>query len=229
METRWQVLPDVASVQAAAYDLIAQAAREALAKRGAFHIVLAGGSTPRGLYAALRGLDTDWAGWHVYFGDERVLPADDPERNSRMARDAWLETSPIPSKQIHFIPTELGLEAAVRAYQTQLENTGTFDMVLLGLGEDGHTASLFPGDYWGEGDAAPDVLAVRGAPKPPPERVTLSAKRLSNSSRVLFLVTGQSKQGAVARWRQGDRIPASVVQSKMVVEVLLDAAANKTS
>jgi len=226
LHLRRQVYPDGVSLQAAARELIAEEARQAIRSRGAFHIVLAGGSTPRALYDALRDLDTDWIAWHVYFGDERVLPADDPERNSRMASAAWLDHVPIPRGQIHPIPTERGLDAAVRAYQAVLRGAGDFDLVLLGLGEDGHTASLFPGQYWGEGDAAPDVLAVRDAPKPPPERVSLSAHRLSRARRVIFLVAGAGKRDALLRWQRGERIPAAAVHPPFGADVLLDAAAN---
>ena len=226
MDRRWQVFPDVTSVQAVARERIAAAASEAILARGAFHLVLAGGSTPRGLYASLRDLETDWKAWHIYFGDERVLPADDPERNSRMAHEAWLDQVPIPREQIHPIATEQGLDSSVRAYQTVMSRVDYFDLVLLGLGEDGHTASLFPGQYWGEGDSAPDVLAVRNAPKPPPKRVSLSAHRLSRSRQVLFLVTGVGKRDAVSRWRREARIPALAIDPSSGVDVLLDAAAS---
>lgn len=225
LNTRWQVHPDPAALQAAAADLVAECAREAIRARGAFHIVLAGGSTPRALYAALASLETDWHAWHVYFGDERVLPAADPERNSRMADEAWLARVPIPRAQIHPIPAEEGVDAAVRAYQALMAATGEFDLVLLGLGEDGHTASLFPGDYWGEGRSAPDVLAVREAPKPPPERVSLSAHRLSRARKVVFLVAGAGKKAALSRWQRGERIPAAAIAPAGGVDVLLDAAA----
>jgi len=226
LDRRWQVFPDVTSVQAVARERIAAAASEAILARGAFHLVLAGGSTPRGLYASLRDLETDWKAWHIYFGDERVLPADDPERNSRMAHEAWLDQVPIPREQIHPIATEQGLDSSVRAYQTVMSRVDYFDLVLLGLGEDGHTASLFPGQYWGEGDSAPDVLAVRDAPKPPPKRVSLSAHRLSRSRQVLFLVTGVGKRDAVSRWRREARIPALAIDPSSGVDVLLDAAAS---
>lgn len=226
MSFRRQIYPDGVSLRAAARTLVAERAEEAIQSRGAFHVVLAGGSTPRGLYEALRDLDTDWRAWHVYFGDERVLPAEHPERNSRMAYEAWLDHVPIPRAQIHPILTEHGLDAAVRAYQAVMAGVGDFDLVLLGLGEDGHTASLFPGDYWGEGEAAPDVLAVREAPKPPPERVSLSAHRLSRARRIVFLVTGAGKKDAMARWQRGERLPAAAVSSPGGVDVLLDAAAN---
>lgn len=226
MSPRRQVFPDAAGLQAAARDVVARQAADSIAARGAFHIVLAGGSTPRALYASLVGLATNWSVWHIYFGDERVLPADHPDRNSRMAQSAWLDQVPIPPGQIHAIPTERGLDAAVRAYQRVLAPVGEFDLVLLGLGEDGHTASLFPGRYWGEGEAAPDVLAVRDAPKPPPERVSLSAHRLSVARRVMFLVTGSGKREAMTRWVRGDNIPAAAIRPANGVDVLLDAAAS---
>jgi 6-phosphogluconolactonase len=225
LSVRWHVYPDVASLQSAACDLVARAADRCIAATGSFHVVLAGGSTPRGVYELLRTLATDWQAWHVYFGDERVLPAHDPERNSTMARQAWLDHVPIPPANVHTVPTEHGLEAAVAAYRTALAAVPMFDLVLLGLGEDGHTASLFPGDYWGEGEAAPDVLAVREAPKPPPERVSLSAARLGRARQLLFLVTGAGKREAVCRWKRGERIPATAISASEGADVYLDAAA----
>jgi 6-phosphogluconolactonase len=103
---------------------------------------------------------------------------------------------------------------------------GDFDVVLLGLGEDGHTASLFPGAGWGVPADSPDTLAVIGAPKPPPERVSLSASRLRRASHVFFLVSGAGKCDAVRRWRAGEIIPASAVMPANGVDVLLDAAAD---
>ncbi len=223
---RWQWFDNEADVRDAARSMIAAAATEAIRDRGVFQIVLAGGATPRAVYHTLRELPTRWDAWQVYFGDERVLPAGDPDRNSVMAAQAWLEHVPIPPAQIHVIPTERGLEAAADAYRRLLADVGTFDLVLLGLGEDGHTASLFPGHEWGTGPHAPDVLTVEDAPKPPPQRVSLSAQRLSRARRVVFLVTGAAKREAVARWRRGERIPAAAIQCENGVDVLLDRAAN---
>jgi 6-phosphogluconolactonase len=98
--------------------------------------------------------------------------------------------------------------------------------VLLGLGEDGHTASLFPGHDWGRHGDSPDVLAVADAPKPPPARVSLSANRLSNARQVLFLVEGAGKRDAIAAWKRGDGIPAASIAPAAGVDILLDAAAN---
>ena len=97
-----------------------------------------------------------------------------------------------------------------------------FDLVLLGLGEDGHTASLFPGQDWGTEPTSPSALAVNHAPKPPAERVTLSAWRLSHARQVIFLVSGASKHEAVMQWRNGTALPASVITPVNGVDVLVD-------
>ncbi|MEO1767029.1 6-phosphogluconolactonase [Thiobacter aerophilum] len=225
MQTRWHVLKDAATVAAEARRRLLAAADAAIRGRGAFHLVLAGGATPRLLYTSLVDARADWSRWHIWFGDERVLPAAHPERNSVMARMAWLDHVPIPPAQIHVIPTERGLHAAVEAYRRALAGMGEFDLVLLGLGEDGHTASLFPERDWGEGPAAADVLAIEDAPKPPPARVSLSAARLSRARGVWFLVTGAAKREAVARWRRGESIPAAAIRPATGVDVFLDAAA----
>lgn len=224
MPTRREIVSTDAGWLARALALVRAAEAEALAARGMFHIVLAGGSTPRRLYQALAGEQHDWTRWQVWFGDERCLPPDDPKRNSRMAEEAWLKRVGLCA--VHPIPAELGADAAAAAYARELAGVGEFDLVLLGLGEDGHTASLFPGHDWGEGEGAPDVLAVYDAPKPPPERVSLSARRLSRARRVLFLVTGAGKRDALAAWRRGETIPAVAIRLAGGVDVLLDAAAS---
>ena len=202
-----------------------QAAAEALATRGEFHLVLAGGSTPEKLYRALSSQEQDWAHWHIWFGDERCLPIDDPQRNSRMAAAAWLDRVTIPDSQIHIIPAEQGAEAAAMAYSRELIGREAFDLVLLGLGQDGHTASLFPHHAWGSDIHAPDAMPVLDAPKPPSMRVTLSARRLSHARNVLFLVSGADKRDALRQWQQGAIIPASAIQPDIGIDLLIDADA----
>ncbi len=222
---RWQVFDADLALRLAARDKIAQAAATAIQDRGVFRIVLAGGTTPRVVYESLSNLRTDWSRWQVYFGDERVLPAEHPERNSKMAHEAWLAQVSIPAAQIFAMPTEHGLRAACDDYADLMTRTPDFDLVLLGLGEDGHTASLFPAHDWGVAPDAPDVLTIHDAPKPPPERISLSANRLSRTQQVLFLVTGAGKQAAVTRWKRGEAIAAASIHCVNGIDVLIDAAA----
>ncbi|MFZ2207667.1 MAG: 6-phosphogluconolactonase [Porticoccaceae bacterium] len=219
---RCRVFDDAGQLAEHAAALILAAAREAIAARGAFHLVLAGGETPLATYTRLAGAAADWRYWQLYFSDERCLPAGDPGRNDSQIRRLWLERVPIPAGNIHAIPAELGSERAAAHYAGTLAGVSAFDLVLLGLGEDGHTASLFPGRPVGPGT----VLPVRDAPKPPPERVTLSASRLRGTRATIFLVTGAGKRAAVAAWRRGADVPAGhVAGPAAVVTVLLDAAA----
>lgn len=222
--TRWHAAANRDELACRAARFVAASAADALKARGTFSVVLAGGETPRGVYRLLRRFDTDWRRWRVYFGDERCLPPDDAARNSRMASEEWLDHVALTPGQIHAIPAERGADAAAAAYVQTLHAVGEFDCVLLGLGRDGHTASLFPGRDPGVGESAPDALAVYAAPKPPPERVSLSAARLGRARRVLFLVAGEEKRGAVRAWRAGDPIPASAVTPAGGVDVLLEAS-----
>lgn len=221
--TRWHEVPDSHALHQAALKIILDAAAQAVAERGQFHLVLAGGETPRAIYRMLRDAKAGWGAWQVYFGDERCVPADDPDRNSRMAGEAWLDHVVLPTGQVHPIPAELGAEKAAAAYAATLHGVGEFDLVLLGLGEDGHTASLFPEHEWGTASGAPDTLAILDATKPPPERVSLSAARLSRARQVVFLVAGESKLPAVAAWRAHRNIPARAITPAAGVDVWLES------
>lgn len=221
---RWHAVSDERALQQAAVEIVLASAAQAIRERGQFHLVLAGGNTPRGIYHELCAAQTDWCAWHIYFGDERCLPPDDPARNSHMAAEVWLDYVPIPAFQLHTIAAELGAIQAARLYADALQKIGDFDLVLLGLGEDGHTASLFPDHEWGTAPGSPDTLAVFDAPKPPPQRVSLSAARLSRARQVLFLVSGESKHRAVAEWRDGKDIPARAIIPAVGVDVLVESA-----
>lgn len=199
---------------------IAEAAVQAITARGAFHLVLAGGETPRRCYEKLRYLPVDWARVQIYFGDERCLPEGDARRNDTMARDALLAHVAIPPENIHTIPAELGAHDAAAAYAALLERVAPLDLVLLGIGEDGHTASLFPGNP-ATSSAAP-VVPVFNAPKPPPERVSLGINTLNAARQKIFLVAGAGKQAALAEILSGKALPASRVAA---AEWHLDRAA----
>ena len=222
-QRRWHGCNTTAELEQAVVRAVLDAARQAIAQRSGFHIVLTGGKTPRRMYEMLCAADTDWRGWHVYFGDERCLPRTDAERNSLMAELAWLNHVPIPASQIHPIPAESGAAAAAKAYMQVLAGVSLFDMVLLGLGEDGHVASLFPGHTLGDSPASPAVIAVHDAPKPPPARVSLSAWRLSATRQLLFLVSGMAKHQAVRDWRNGAPLPAACITPANGVDIYLEA------
>jgi len=221
---RWHPLADAEALRARASELILDAAARAIRARGRFFIALSGGATPRGVYASLRTARTDWPAWQIYFGDERCLPRGEDGRNSTLAAKAWLEHVPVHESQVRQIPAELGALRAAAAYAAELCSVGELDLVLLGLGVDGHTASLFPGQDWGTAAAAPDALAVLDAPLPPAQRVSLSAARLSRSRAVLFLVEGEHKRGAVSRWRAGEPLPAAAIRPPTGVDVLVTAS-----
>ena len=220
---RWQVCADADGLAAAAAQQILAAARAAIAARGSFHLVLAGGETPLPVYRRLAVADAQWRHWHIYFGDERCLPAGDPGRNETAIRRAWLDRSPIPAAQIHVIGADVDPERAAVRYREVLRGVARFDLVLLGLGADGHTASLFPGASPG----TEDVFAVRDAPGPFPVRITLSPARLRRSRALVFVVAGASKRATLAAWRDGAELPAAqVARGHSNVLILLDAAAD---
>jgi 6-phosphogluconolactonase len=207
---RLHIYPDTQQLSEALAAAIAIRAEQCFLLRGRYTIVLTGGDTPRELYARLAEIDTEWARWHVYFGDERCVPVGHAERIDAMAREAWLGRVAIPSENIVSIPGELGPERAAEAYRRALSGAGRFDTTLLGLGADGHAASVFPGRPEGLEPDAPDAIPVRDSPKPPPERVSLSARRLRDADEVIFLVSGEAKRDAVARLAALDpSIPAT--------------------
>jgi 6-phosphogluconolactonase len=219
---RLHCYPDSHAVAKAAVERIVHLAEEACARQGAFRIVLAGGSTPRQTYRLLAKQRLNWPLWHVYYSDERCLPASHPERNSFMAAEAFLDRVSIPVSNIHPIPAESGPAKAAQAYTAHLQYAVPFDMVLLGLGEDGHTASLFPGHTR---NPAEIVHPVFDAPKPPPERVSLSAAVLADTRSLFVLVTGDNKRDALQAWETGKDLPISHIRPSCGIDVLADTAA----
>lgn len=218
-QTYWQVLDDTDAVAQEARDLILKFAAEAIDRHGVFRIVLAGGSTPEAVYRLLGEVNTDWSCWKIYFGDERCLPVDDPDRNSVMADRTFLNAVDIPAKNIYPIPSEKGAEEAAKEYTAVVKAALPFDLVLLGIGEDGHTASLFPGQKHPANEL---VHPVHNAPKPPPDRVSLSAYVLSDAENVIILATGAGKRDAIQAWQDGKPLPISEIGESTV---LIDRAA----
>ena len=218
--SRWHYLETAEQVAEAACQQIINAANKAISTRGKFKLVLAGGSTPEKVYRLLAACNADWANWVIYYGDERCLPADHQDRNSLMATQVLLDKVAIPANQIFTMPAELGPEVAAERYKLAVAKAGTFDMVLLGMGEDGHTASLFPGHQHPQDEL---VHAVYNSPKPPPERISISAKALGNTRELIFLVTGANKQEAVNLWRSGSDLPVASIVPENGVDVYIDS------
>ncbi len=220
----WHLYPGPETLAGALAAAIVRLARESIDRHGSFHMVLAGGNTPRTVYARIRQTGHQWERWHLYYSDERCVPRESPDRNSRMAEETWLAHVPVPVRQHHVIPAELGPGPGARAYAALLPSH-RFDLVLLGLGEDGHCASLFPEGEWPllEAPFHPAVLPVRWAPRPPGHRVSMGSMRLRHTRRMMFLVSGSEKTRAVHQWRAGERIPAAIVGAG--AEIWLDEAA----
>ena len=215
----WHILETADQVAFAAYQQILEAADQAIANHGQFKLVLAGGGTPEKVYRLLAKANADWSRWFIYYGDERCLPVDHAERNSLMAETAFLSKVAIPQEQIFTIPAELGPESGALQYQNNVAVALPFDMVLLGMGEDGHTASLFPGHQHNTDEL---THAVFNSPKPPSERVSISAKGLSDTKQLIFLITGKNKQEAVKGWRIGEDLPVTAIIPKKAVDIYID-------
>ena len=221
-QTNWHVYEDADSVAMEAAQRILRYCAEAISDKGVFRLVLSGGHTPEACYRLLTQADTDWSRWEIYFGDERCLPVDHPGRNSVMAHETFLDAVPIPSANIYPIPGEKGAEAAAAEYEAIVNAAMPFDVVLLGIGEDGHTASIFPGQPHPSNRS---VFPVHDAPKPPPDRVSLSIPALSNAMHILVLATGAGKKAAIRAWKEGTPLPVAEIGGNSPVDVLMDRAA----
>lgn len=220
---RWERMIGEEEVAVEACRKIQRAAEQAIAARGQFRIALAGGRTPERTYRLLSEVDADWQRWQIYFGDERCLPADDPQRNSVMANSSWLDRVIIPAANIHAIAAELGPHQAAEQYTALVRQALPFDLVLLGLGSDGHTASLFPESLPQEQSLVEPVL---NAPKPPSQRVTLSIAALSQSREIIVLVSGREKRPALRAWQRGKPLPISLLNPLGDLTVIYDRKAD---
>lgn len=203
----------------------ARAAAELLVA-AAGHVALAGGSTPARAYRLAAGLRPGWSGAHVWFGDERVVRPDDERSNYRLARESLLDLLE-PPPAVHRVPTELGAEAAAARYDEELAGV-TLDLALLGVGPDGHTASLFP-NAPALGERERRAVAAEPGLEPFVERVTLTPPVFAAARLVVYLVTGESKAEAARRAfadEPGAETPASLIRGVETVALLDPAAAS---
>ncbi|HKV89416.1 MAG TPA: 6-phosphogluconolactonase [Candidatus Dormibacteraeota bacterium] len=195
------VLATPEDVAAAAASDICEAIRD-----GARTLVLAGGTTPRRCYELLSNLEVEWGRVSVLFGDERCVPPGHPESNYRMAKESLLDK--VAPAAVYRMPAELGPDEAAGLYAHVVAAVAPLDVVTLGVGEDGHTASLFPGhEALRAGGLA---VGIRDSPKPPPQRVTLTLPALQSARRVIILATGAGKAEAVARARRAE-VPSGMI------------------
>ena len=171
-------------------------------------IVLTGGSTPRRAYELAAELEPDWSHVELWWGDERCVPPDDERSNYGMVKAALLDRLERAPAAVHRMDGELGRDVGSRAYELELSDVGTFDLVLLGLGPDGHVASLFP-DFPTLDVTDRDVVGSEAGHEPFVDRISLTLPRLCNTRELLFLVAGEDKADAVARALAGAPSPAT--------------------
>ena len=196
---------------------IIERAELAIKNKGSFSLVLSGGTTPVNVYKLLAKEQVDFEKWHIYFGDERCFPLDHLERNSNVAESTWLSKVKILKSNIFIIPAELGNTEGALAYEKILDKNKPFDLVILGLGDDGHIASLFPNHQW---DNSKQVVSVSNSPKAPSDRISLTPSRLSNAEDVLFLISGKNKVNAFKQWKEGVDLPANLISAKNKISIM---------
>jgi 6-phosphogluconolactonase len=243
MELRLRVYDDLETLTRAAADDIAALLLVEANPHRSFNLALSGGGTPRGLYALLAqppyAQSLPWSRLHFFWGDERCVSAEHPESNYGQANEALLRHVPAPVENIHRVRVELSPAEAAADYARQLSQYADpglrwprFDLVLLGLGEDGHTASLFPGMITQREKRSP-VLSVQASYLGrPADRVTLTPLVLNDARHIIFLVAGESKAQAVRAVLKGHADPEQIPASRIrpisgVVTWMLDRAAAK--
>ncbi len=224
---RVRVLDDAEAVARHAADAISGRIGDARRDGRDLHIALAGGTTPRRAYELLAQIEGSWRHVHLWLGDERCVPEDDPESNALMVRESLYAHARAEPPALHTVPCPTVPEDAAWGYGLDIRERVpglVFDIVLLGMGPDGHTASLFPGHPVLDVRDAP-VAAVRGAPKPPPERVTLTLPVLRRARFTLLLATGAEKRDALTRALAGDEAIPLALLGDGLDEVACDPAA----
>ena len=220
---------------------VIRTAQRTLAKKQTMNIVLTGGSVGIGILAAINVAadrsSVDWSRVHFWWGDERWVTAGHSDRNDQQAKDALLDALDLPAENLHPFPAadgDLDLDAAAEHYATELAKAGSgdsavpdFDILLLGVGPDGHIASLFP-DRPDLVDAPGTVVAVRNSPKPPPERLSLTLKAINSAERVWIALAGADKASALGLALAGAgryQVPVGAVQGRRKTVFFVDEEA----
>jgi 6-phosphogluconolactonase len=236
--TRLTSCADAEAVAVRAVEEVSRHLKDARAQRGDAHLALSGGRTPGRTYELLAHSPLQWQSVHVWFADERCVAPEDEQSNYRLARELLLDPARIDPRRVHRMPGELGPDEGAARYAEELlggvpreaaPNNGAaqpvLDVVVLGIGEDGHVASLFP-DAPTLSDRASTCLGVHDSPKPPPERITLSLPVLLAARRCVLLATGAEKATALAAMlgEPTPHVPASLLARERLTVVADDAA-----
>lgn len=219
------IYPDLDTLSQQAAQYVVRTASESIAARGRFTLALSGGTTPRKLYTLLGSepysSQIDWQQVHIFWGDERCVPPDNPDSNYYMAQEVLLSKIPIPALQVHRMPADQpGRDAASQSYTAEMQRVfGTqgipvFDLIQLGMGPEGHTASLFP--HQASLRETQRLVMPVSVPKPPPDRLTFTPPLLNAARNILFLVTGSDKAEALQAVLEGEyqpeEYPAQIVR-----------------
>jgi 6-phosphogluconolactonase len=219
------IYPDIDTLSQQAAQYIVRIARAAIVSRERFMIALSGGTTPRKLFSLLGtepySSQIDWIHVHIFWGDERCVPLDDPDSNYFMAQEVLLSKVPVPASQVHRMPSDQSdRDAASQEYSLEMQRAfGTqglpvFDLIQLGMGPEGHTASLFP--HQASLHENQRLVMPVSVPKPPPDRLTFTPPLLNAARNILFLVTGKDKADALQAVLEGpyqpEEYPAQIVR-----------------
>jgi 6-phosphogluconolactonase len=211
LKNNWIVFEDIEKLSKQLAGDILSVARKSIKSNGSFKIVLTGGSSIISTYKILSDSRSDWNKWHVYLSDERCLPVKDEDRNNNMINQIWLNNSSIPKNNINFIHAELGVDNGALHYEKILSNISDFDLVLLSMGDDGHSASLFPDRLYDENKS---VVTECDSPKYPKNRISISYSRLNRSKKIFKIISGSSKQKAVESWLNGKILPINKIHGQ---------------
>jgi 6-phosphogluconolactonase len=232
--TRLTTCVDAEAVARRAAAEVARHLQRARAERGVAHVALSGGTTPARTYELLAGESADWAGVEVWFADERCVGPGDEQSNYRLACETLLRGAEVPPERVHRMEGELGPEEGAQRYALALAehvscgdgDLPVLDLIVLGIGPDGHVASLFPGAPTLNPGEQALCLGVHDSPKPPPERITLSLAVLRAAGRCLLLATGASKADAVSAMlaEPSHHVPASLLRRERLTVIIDDAA-----
>lgn len=234
MQAKVEILADKTALIQRSLELMVEKIQQSIRERGICTIALSGGGTPRPLYEAIAERDLPWEKIHIFWGDERYVPSDHPDSNEKMARDAWLNRVPIPPENIHPTPTDSGdPQKDAQRYEQHLQQffqlppqtMPVLDIMLQGMGDDGHTASLFPHtEALQVGDRAIAAGNKDGSP-----RITFTIAAIDNARYVIFLVAGSDKQQAIkqvfSETADPQTYPAKFIQPQGELWWLLDAEA----